>query len=182
MQCLLERWSKHDGGTWAPNSWTLCWALCFRRKNTARFLSAFLSYNSLSCRYKIPTRLLWKAIAFAQFSLTNGFKLQRINFSPTRAGSLHEKCENDWKNSTNSHFLRDVFLGSYGPAFFFLNFHYAPYKKSYCIDVGNPEATRKALSGACIWFCRWFNRWPRLFLSELIFHSCTCKLYIGSYL
>ena len=26
-------------------------------KNTARFLSAFLSYNSLSCRYKIPTRL-----------------------------------------------------------------------------------------------------------------------------
>ena len=27
-------------------------------KNTARFLSAFLSYNSLSCRYKIPTRLL----------------------------------------------------------------------------------------------------------------------------
>ena len=39
---------------------------------------------------------------------------------------------------------------AYGPAFFFFNFHYAPYKKSYCIDVGNPEATRKALSGACI--------------------------------
>ena len=29
---------------------------------------------------------------------------------------------------------------------FFVNFHNAPYKKSYCIHVGNPEATSKALS------------------------------------
>ena len=32
----------------------------------------------------------------------------------------------------------------------FVNFHYAPYKKSYFIYVGNPEAVRKALSEVCI--------------------------------
>ena len=104
------------------------------------------TYNGLRCSYKFQHACSEKrkAIVLAQCSLTNGFKLQSKNCSPTRAGSLYEKSESDWKNSTNSHLLRDVFFGSYGSVFF-LNFHYAPYKKSYCIDVGNPEATRKAL-------------------------------------
>ena len=97
------------------------------------------TYNGLRCSYKFQHACSEKrkAIVLAQCSLTNGFKLQSINFSPTRAGSLHEKCE--------KHKFAPFFLGWYGPAFFFCNFHYAPYKKSYCIDVGNPEATRKAL-------------------------------------
>ena len=102
------------------------------------------TYNGLRCSYKFQHACSEKrkAIVLAQCSLTNGFKLQSINFSPTRAGSLHEKCENDWKNSTNSHlFFSDRTVRH----FFFCNFHYAPYKKSYCIDVGNPEASRKAL-------------------------------------
>ena len=68
------------------------------------------TYNGLRCSYKFQHACSEKrkAIVLAQCSLTNGFKLQSINFSPTRAGSLHEKCENDWKNSTNSHLFSRI--------------------------------------------------------------------------
>ena len=117
-----KRWSKHDGSTWAPNSWTLCWALWFiGGKNTARFF-CLLSCPILAWVAVINSnRLVLKSNRFGSMFLDK-FKLQRINFSPTRAGSLHEKCLNVWKNSKNSHFWRDVFLGSYGPAYFLLIF------------------------------------------------------------
>ena len=146
MQCLIERWSRVN--TMEVRERRIL-EHCVEHyvlggKNTARFF-CLPSCPILAWVAVITSNtLVLKSNRFGSMFLDK-FKLQRINFSPTRAGSLHEKGENDWKNSTNSHFLRDVFLGSYGRALFLLNFHYVPYKKSYCIHVGNPEATSKAL-------------------------------------
>ena len=65
--------------------------------------------------------------------------------------SLHEKYKMRKRLKEQNEFA--LFKGRFPRivrSIIFVNFHYAPYKKSYFIYVGNPGATRKALSEACI--------------------------------